>query len=98
VSSPELNADIRTEYVSIAREAIDRACGAYELYGPFPSIQFAEDKLLEEFTELRFEIDRLSSKDLSDMEKQEIWQRIKDEAIDVATVAIRIAHLAEKNL
>ena len=71
------------------REAIDRARVAQEIYGDFASMHEAYGVLAEEFAELleAIRIRRDSSHRPQD---------IRNEALDIAAVALRIAEQAHK--
>ena len=92
--------DIRSIYASIANQAITRACEAHSLHGEFDSIGHGMSKLEEEFNECIDECRKIihTPNISSDMEKYELYERIFQESLDVAVVAVRLAHLAQSNL
>lgn len=77
---------VRDAYILLAVSVLDRACMAFGLHGSFGSTAEALYKLEEEHHELAVEV------------LESDYGRIYEEAIDVAVVALRTAHLAKEKL
>lgn len=88
-----------SQYDQIIQAVHDRAVGAFERWGEFKTINSGWAKLREEFEETKAEVFAFYPEPyraLSDMEKYELHERIMQESLDTAVVAVRLAYKAKQ--